>query len=141
MDANPKILDGDVGDVHIHYTIFHYCRELQIPAQGPTNGPAYGLAQGPVHDQLQGPENGPAQGLSQWPSQQGPVHDQVQGPENGPAQGLSQRPAHNHLPESNITNIRITVNNKYKAIAWEFYFVYITTRYAFCIFFKLGNSS
>ena len=128
MDANPKILDGDVGDVHIHYTIFHYCRELQIPAQGPTNGPAYGLAKGPG--------NGPAQG---------PVHDQVQGPENGPAQGLSQRPAHNqvhsHLPESNITNIRITVNNKYKAIAWEFYFVYITTRYAFCIFFKLGNSS
>ena len=124
MDANPKILDGDVGDVHIHYTIFHYCRELQIPAQGPTNGPAYGLAQGPVHDQVQGPENGPAQGLSQRPA-----HNQV----------------HNHLPESNITNIRITVNNKYKAIAWEFYFVfkntYRTTRYAFCIFFKLGNSS
>ena len=71
MDANPKILDGDVGDVHIHYTIFHYCRELQIPAQGPTNGPAYG--------QAKGPGNGPAQG---------PVHDQVQGPENGPAQGL-----------------------------------------------------
>ena len=116
MDANPKILDGDVGDVHIHYTIFHYCRELQIPAQGPTNG----LAQGPVHDQLQGPENGPAQGLSQRPA-----HNQV----------------HSHLPESNITNIQITVNNKYKAIAWEFYFVYITTRYAFCIFFKLGNSS
>ena len=47
MDANPKILDGDVGDVHIHYTIFHYCRELQIPAHGPTNGPAYGQAKGP----------------------------------------------------------------------------------------------
>ena len=93
MDANPKILDGDVGDVHIHYTIFPYCRELQIPAQGPTNGPAYG--------QAKGPGNGPAQG---------PVHDQVQGPENGPAQGLSQRPAHNqvhsHLPKSNMTIIK-----------------------------------
>ena len=84
MDANPKILDGDVGDVHIHYTIFHYCRELQIPAQGP------------VHDQVQGPENGPVQGLPQ-----GPAHNQV----------------HSHLPESTITNIRITVNNKYKVIA------------------------
>ena len=96
MDANPKILDGDVGDVHIHYTIFHYCRELQIPAQGPTNGPAYGQAKGPGIGPAQGPENGPAQGLSQRPA-----HNQV----------------HSHLPESNITNIRITVNNKYKAIA------------------------
>ena len=60
MDANPKILDGDVGDVHIHYTIFHYCRELQIPAQGPTNGPAYGQAKGPGIGPAQGPAQGPA---------------------------------------------------------------------------------